>query len=296
VGMLTDRVHRIALLSGSILLWSAAMVASALAPSYLALVLTRLALGAVTATAGPTVASLTGDFFPASERAKIWGMILTGQLIGSGIGLVGSGGLGGALGWRVGFGWLAIPGTVLALATWKLLCEPARGGQSRLQPGAEELVSAEDAEETQRQAEADGVEGEVEQEQELAHEVMKERGEKPRDDLVLHEDPVDMPLPSAVRYVLRVPTNRIVIITTALGFLFFAGLQTFAVELMRGRYGLGQGAASSILVLAGVGAVIGVLASGRAADWLLARGRPSARRGGAPWATSARWRHSCRAC
>lgn len=277
VGMLTDRVHRIALLSGSIVLWSAAMVASALAPSYLALVLTRVALGAVAATAGPTLASLTGDFFPAAERAKIWGMILTGQLIGSGLGLVGSGGLGGAFGWRVGFAWLAIPGITLAGATWKLLCEPARGGQSRLPPGADELVSAEDAAEAEQEPDADGAGGEVEGEQELAHEVMKERGEEPRKDLVLHEDPVDMPLWTAVRYVLRVPTNRIVITTTALGFLFFAGVQTFAVELMRGRYGLGQAAGSSILVLVGVGAVVGVLAAGRVADWLLARGRPNAR-------------------
>src|SRR5436305_3408127 len=78
VGMLTDRVHRVHLLAGSIVLWSAAMLASAFAPSFLILVLTRVALGAVTATGGPTLASLTGDFFPVRERAKIWGMILTG--------------------------------------------------------------------------------------------------------------------------------------------------------------------------------------------------------------------------
>jgi MFS family permease len=80
-----------------------------------------------------------------------------------------------------------------------------------------------------------------------------------------------------VRYVLRVPTNRIVILTTSLGFLFFAGLNTFGVEMMRGRYGLGQATGSLILVLAGVGAVIGVLVSGRVADWLLARGHASSR-------------------
>src|SRR5437763_9717266 len=60
VGVLTDRVHRVHLLAGSIVLWSAAMLASAFAPSFSVLVATRVALGAVTATGAPTVASLTG--------------------------------------------------------------------------------------------------------------------------------------------------------------------------------------------------------------------------------------------
>lgn len=146
VGMLTDRFHRVRLLAASILLWSAAMVASALAPSFLVLACTRVAIGALTATSGPTVASLTGDFFPARERAEMWGLILTGELIGAGIGLVVGGDLATALSWRYGFAWLAIPGLLLALSIWRLLVEPARGGQSRLLPGARELISRQQVE------------------------------------------------------------------------------------------------------------------------------------------------------
>ena len=274
VGMLTDRVHRINLLAGSIVLWSVAMLASAFAPSFSALVATRVALGAVTATGGPTLASLTGDFFPARERAKVWGMILTGQLLGSGIGVAVSGNLAGALSWRWGFGWLAIPGLTLAVAVWKLLVEPARGGQSRLEPGAEELISAEEVEEeSEAQDGAETPDGD----QELAQKVVREQRHEPHNHLVLHEDPVDMPLWKAVRYVLRVRTNVIVIVTTSLGFVFFAGIQTFAVLLMRSRYHMGQSAASSIIILVGAGALVGVLVSGRIADRLLSRGRPSAR-------------------
>jgi sugar phosphate permease len=86
-----------------------------------------------------------------------------------------------------------------------------------------------------------------------------------------------MSLWKAMRYVLSVRTNVIVIVATSMGFVFFAGVQTFAVILMRSRYGLSQAAASSIIILIGAGALVGVLVSGRIVDWLLSRGRPSAR-------------------
>jgi predicted MFS family arabinose efflux permease len=280
VGVLTDRLHRIGLLAGSIVLWSAAMVAGALAPSFLFLVLTRVALGAVTATSGPTVASLIGDFIPPGERAKIWGVILTGELLGAGIGVVGSGDLATALSWRYGFGWLAVPGLLLAWGIWRLLVEPARGGHSRLEPGARDFVSSEEAEgaagagEKGREAPAAEL---VDEEQELAQQTVTERHEEPHAELVLQADPVDMPVWDAVRYVLRVRTNRILITASALGYVFFAGVQTFAVLLMRSRYGLGQSAASALLILVGLGALVGAVLGGRVADRLLRRGRVNAR-------------------
>jgi predicted MFS family arabinose efflux permease len=83
VGMLVDRVHRVRLLAGAILIWSVAMVSSGASTSFEMLLLTRLALGAVVATAVPTVSSLTGDLFPAAARRRIYGYILTGELIGT---------------------------------------------------------------------------------------------------------------------------------------------------------------------------------------------------------------------
>jgi predicted MFS family arabinose efflux permease len=253
VGILTDRINRVSLLSASIVVWSAAMVASALAPSFAFLVLTRVALGAVSATSGPTLASLTGDLFPARERGKAWGMILTGEVLGSGVGLVGSGNLAGVLGWRYGFGWLAIPGLALAIAIRTLLHEPPRGQHT-----------------------ADDAPGETD-EQELAEAVILERGYAPDPDLVLDEDPVAMPIWDAVRYVLRVRTNRIIIVASALAYVFFAGVQTFAVELMRSRYHLSQASATVVLLAVGLGALAGVVVAGRLADQLLRRGVSSAR-------------------
>jgi MFS family permease len=277
VGVLTDRTNRTRLLAASIVVWSAAMLASALAPSFLGLLLTRVALGAVTATSGPTVASLIGDFFPARERARIWGLILSGELIGAGIGIVVSGDLAAASSWRYGFAWLAVPGVLLALAIRKLLVEPARGGQSRLEPGADELVSAEEVEHGDEAAPGADVEQPLEEEQELAHRTARERNLDPHPELVLHEDPIHMPLRTAVRYVLRVRTNAILIMAAALGYLFFAGVQTFAVLLLRSRYGVSQSAATSLLILVGLGALAGVVTAGRVADRLLRRGYLNAR-------------------
>jgi hypothetical protein len=72
-GLLTDRTRRTWLLGGSIAIWALATVVSGAATSYLWLVLARVALGVVTATTGPAVASLTGDYFPAADRAPLVG-------------------------------------------------------------------------------------------------------------------------------------------------------------------------------------------------------------------------------
>lgn len=273
-GMLTDRFNRVRILSLSIVLWCGAQVGSAFATSFLMLVLTRVALGAVTATSGPTIASLIGDYFPTQERARIWGLVLTGELLGAGIGVVGSGNLASALSWRYGFGWLALPGILLAVGVWVLLVEPTRGGRSRLEPGATDFVSDLDIPDAADEDVGDDL---LQEEQELAQDVVREHDVDPHEDLVLHEDPVRMPVWRAVRYVLRVRTNLVLIVANAIGYLFFAGVQTFAVVLLRSRYGLSEGTATSLLLVIGVGAVVGVVAAGQVADRLLRRGRESAR-------------------
>ncbi|MGB0092032.1 MAG: MFS transporter, partial [Solirubrobacteraceae bacterium] len=131
VGILTDRVTRVPMLAGSVLAWSVAMALSGLASSFAMLLVTRVALGAVTATAGPTVSSLIGDFIPARERARIYGFILSGELLGAGFGFLVSGEAAAALSWRAAFLILAIPSLALAIAIPRLLPEPARGGESR---------------------------------------------------------------------------------------------------------------------------------------------------------------------
>ncbi|HEX5194671.1 MAG TPA: MFS transporter [Solirubrobacteraceae bacterium] len=276
-GVLTDRVRRIDLLAASIVLWSAAMVASALAPSFLVLVLTRIGLGAVTATSGPTVASLTGDFFPARERARILGLIMTGELVGAGIGVVVGGDLAGLTSWRYGFAWLAIPGLALAVAIRRGLVEPARGGQSRLEPGATELIDDADVDDPGADAAVEPPDSSEQEQTEQVRRIVRRRHVEPDPQLVLHESPKQMPLPAAVRYVLRIRTNVFLIVSAALAYVFFSGVQTFSVLLMRSRYHLGESAATGLLVLIGIGALAGLVVAGQLADRWLARGRLDAR-------------------
>jgi MFS family permease len=67
------------------------------------------------------------------------------------------------------------------------------------------------------------------------------------------------------------------IVASALAYLFFAGVQTFAVLLLRTRFGVSESAATLLLLVVGLGALVGVVLAGRLADRLLSNGRLSAR-------------------
>ena len=125
IGVLVDRMCRTRLLSIAAMTWAAATVASALAWSFPVLLVTRLLLGVLTAAAGPAVASMLGDSFPAQRRARVYGMVLAGELVGTGFGFVIAGDL-AAISWRLAFAVLAVPALGLAWLLWQLP-EPERG-------------------------------------------------------------------------------------------------------------------------------------------------------------------------
>jgi predicted MFS family arabinose efflux permease len=230
-GKLVDRVCRTRLLAIAVLCWGGATLLSGFATSYLFLLLTRLALGIVTAVAGPATASLVGDFFPEEDRARIWGYVLSGELIGAGFGFVIAGQF-AVLSWRAPFLALVPPS---AGVCWLLrrLPEPERGGGT----------------EARRDA--------------------------------------DLSLWEAIKYVLRVRTNVVLIVASALGYFFFSGIRGFAVEFAKHHYAVSQSVATSLTLVLGVGALGGVLVGGRLADRLLRRGRTTARVEVSGWAVLA---------
>ena len=132
IGVLADRFNRRWLLLFGLSIWTLSVATSAFAGSLTMLVLSQLAIGSAAATAGPTVASLTGDFFSADERGSIYGYILTGELVGAGFGIVVAGDLGAALGWRSGLFLLSLVGAGLTWLVYRNLPEPRRGGSERL--------------------------------------------------------------------------------------------------------------------------------------------------------------------
>ncbi len=270
VGLLVDRIKRIPMLSLSIVLWSVASIASAFSSSYSNLLLTRLLLGAVTATAGPAIASLTGDYFPSRERGRVYAYILGGEIAGTAVGFIISGSLASLISWRAAFLLLGIPGFFLARELYRTVPEPLRGGQSRLAPGVVDLKEAVAAGAAQPPvAQDEEAEPEID---DLAHEAVRQRGVEPDPELVLTEDPRNMKLFDAVRYTLTVPTNMHMIISSSLGYFYFSGLSTFALLFVRGHYHASQATAELVLALLVVGAMLGTLISGRVTDLLLRRG------------------------
>jgi MFS family permease len=263
-GVLVDRIRRTRLLVVVIVLWALAMLASAAAPSYLWLLFSRLFLGCVTAAAYPSIASLVGDWFPPGERGRILGLVLAGELIGTGFGLAVSGGLASLLSWRASFGFLAVPALGVAWVVHRL-GEPERGGGSRLAPEAGTAAVEETSDPTGRSEEVS------------VSSLVEDAGVEPDADAVLHGDLEQLPIWDAVRYVLRIRTNVIVIVSSALGYYLFAGVRAFGIEYAGQHYGVGQGLASSLVLVLGVGALVGVVLGGRISDGLLARGHLDAR-------------------
>ena len=274
-GVITDKTRRVRFLSLSILLWGVAEGVSGFATSFAMLLLTRLALGAVTASAAPAVASLTGDFFPAGERGRIYGFIITGEVVGAGFGIAAASLVSGVLGWRAAFIALAVPSIVLAWALWTKLPEPARGGQSRLEAGATEIVTADQVKESARATPRDTAE--QVRSDDLVLRQVEEQGVAPDEGAVVVSDPAEMTTWQVMRHVLRVRTNVTIIVASSLGYFFLAGLRTFAVVFASGQFRVGQGLATVVLAVIGVGAVGGLLVSGRLADRLIRRGHIDAR-------------------
>lgn len=288
VGVMADRSNRVRLLIVTIALWAASMVASGLANGYVMLLCTRLLLGMVAAAAAPLTASLTGDLFPAKERSRIYSMVLTGELLGAGVGLILSADVADAAGWRAPFFILAVPSLALCYAIYRLLPEPARGGQSWLQIGAQHIVAAEEVEECGSGPNASNSQpgnattnGMAAPPPVAASELRRRARRRPdinvRRRLVIKENPANMSLPRATWYVLRIPSNIVLIGTSVLGYFFLAGLRSFAVIFTESHYHLSQAMVSFVLVPIGIGAVVGTLFGGRIADALIQRNRLDAR-------------------
>jgi MFS family permease len=281
-GVLADRLRRTWILGFALLTWGAAMLWSATASSFGQLLLTRACLGAVTAAAGPVVASLVGDWFPGAERGRIYGFVLTGELLGAGIGFGVTGDI-AALSWRAAFVILALPAFALAWFIFKVP-EPARGGSGALRP--EPLVGTALA--VPAEAGPAGEPGIAGPEPAVAghphadlqppdpQSLARSKGIQPDPRLIEQAHP-GMRFIASVRYALAVRTNVALIISSACGYYFLAGVQTFGTEFVSGQYHVAQVFANLLLLVVGAGAVVGVLVAGPLSDMMLRRGHLDAR-------------------
>ncbi len=280
LGLLVDRTKRMPLLVLSIIIWSVASLFSAFAGSFSSLLLTRLALGAVAGTAGPAISSLTGDYFAADERGRIWSYILVGEAAGTAFGFIVSGFVASLIGWQAAFVVLSMPGFLLARELWRTIPEPVRGGQSHLEVGAVdlEMAVAQAAARAQRGERPAAEEADAPDPQhEAARDAALRAGAIPNPRLVLNEDPRRMGLGRSLRYIFSIPSNVQMMVGSSLGYFYFAGLQTFALLFVKGHYHASQATAELVLALLVVGAVIGTVVGGQLSDIMLRRGKLAAR-------------------
>ena len=261
-GVIADRFRRTTVLGVSIALWGVCMVWSAMVNSFSHLLISRLALGIVTASAGPVIASMLGDWFPSAERGRIYSYVLTGELLGGGIGFAFTGDV-SVLSWRLSFLLLAVPAFVLARMVFRLP-EPIRGGRGVILPGATEIPT--------KPVVADDPLDEVDDPADnVVHHVSRSKGVEPDYEQVLDTDTRRMGFWQAVRYIMSIRTNVAMIVASALSYFYLTGVQTFGAEMVHQQYGINTALSNLLLLVVGLGAVIGVLIGGRLGDTLLHR-------------------------
>jgi MFS family permease len=284
-GILADRARRTWVLAIAVGFWGFTMLGSATAGTFKQLLMWRLGLGVVTAAAGPAVASLVGDYFPSGERGKIYSYILTGELIGAGAGFAVTGDV-AALSWQAAFVILGLVAIPLAWALFRLP-EPVRGGTGvLLAQGTNGQVTASPMSATapvsqtppasppaQPSDQGPKRETQVTDAQRLA----AEKQIAPDPELVRRARRKRIGLVSATRYVLAVKTNAALIISSACGYYFLAGVQTFGVEFVQKQYNVNAALANLLMIVVGGGAAIGIIAAGPAGDALLRRGHLNSR-------------------
>ncbi|MFK7896834.1 MAG: spinster family MFS transporter [Myxococcota bacterium] len=133
IARLADRGNRRKLIVVSLTLWSGMTAVCGFAQNFVQLLLARVGVGVGEAGCAPAAQSLISDYFPPSHRARSLATYQLGVPIGIFVGSVVGGTLSDVLPWRQVFFVFGAPGLLLALVTYFVLKEPARGswdGQS----------------------------------------------------------------------------------------------------------------------------------------------------------------------
>lgn len=276
MGALVDRFSRRVLLMIAVGTWVVAEGMSGAATSFSFLLVMRAIVGAVTAVAWPCVASLTGDFFPAKDRAAIYGLIIAGELVGMGIGFFISGEASTLINWHWSFYVMAVPAIVLVWVIWRFLPEPERGTQSWIMEGEEDPNAA--SRPASREPRRQRQEKEQAQEGSSSPQATVQRAHvRPREDLILREDPTRWSLWRVMRYLLRLPTYSLLIVASALAYYFLSGARAFAMIYITQHYHISRSVVSSLVFVVGIGTLAGTVAGGRLSEHLLRKGRADAR-------------------
>lgn len=246
IGILADRGRRVPLLAVAMLVWTACMALTGLAPTYALLFLARIGVGSVEANS-PAAVSLLADYYPARDRARVMGYYQAGAIGGALVGLLGGGVAVAIGGWRWAF-FLWVPiGLAVAWFVFRQP-EPLRGEQDA--DHADDLAG-------------DDLTGELAHLAELL---------PPPSRPIVRLDYAGASLREVLRELLRIRSMWFGLLALTTSTLLLTAIQFWAVPYFRRVHDLEPAAAGAVAGIVGVGAMIGIVSGGVLADRLLRRG------------------------
>ncbi len=129
-GYLADRGQRTRVIGVVLASWGVVSGMNALVQTFWQFLAVRVALGMGETVDNPSSSSLIADYYAPDRRGRAFALQRLAPVIGSAIGLGLGGFVGSTLGWRWAFLLVGAPGSLVAVAVWRLP-EPRRGEHDR---------------------------------------------------------------------------------------------------------------------------------------------------------------------
>lgn len=131
-GWVADRYKRTRIIGWTLASWSVLSLFSAVAINYWNLFFARAIMGIGQSVDDPASSSLLGDYYPPHMRGRVFSLQQVSLFVGGGLGLGLGGYIGSTFGWRWAFAVIGMPGSLIAIAVFKLR-EPRRGEADNLE-------------------------------------------------------------------------------------------------------------------------------------------------------------------
>jgi MFS family permease len=132
-GYLADRYRRTRVIAVVLATWGVISALNAGVRNYWQFLAVRATLGLGETIDNPASQSLIADYYPVEIRGRAYGIQRVAPIVGVAVGTGVSGGIAALLTWRWAFLIVGVPGSLLALAVWRLP-EPRRGESDEAEP------------------------------------------------------------------------------------------------------------------------------------------------------------------
>ena len=127
IARLADKTNRKNIISAALVIWSTMMALCGAAVGFVTFFLARVGVGIGEAGGSPPSFSIIGDYFKPHEMTRAMSIFITGGVFGTAGGLMLGGLLADAIGWRLTFVAMGLPGILVGIFFYFTVKEPVRG-------------------------------------------------------------------------------------------------------------------------------------------------------------------------